>query len=83
MISLRDQIVCITGASSGIGAACAQAFAREGARLILSARRKDRLDTIARRLIADHAVHIHTMELDVTNKNRVEEVFSSLPPEWR
>jgi len=83
MISLRDQIVCITGASSGIGAACAQAFAREGARLILSARRKDRLDTIARRLIADHAVHIHTMELDVTNKNRVEEVFSSLPPKWR
>jgi len=83
MISLRDQIVCITGASSGIGAACAQTFAREGARLILSARRKDRLDTIARRLIADHAVHIHTMELDVTNKNRVEEVFSSLPPKWR
>jgi len=83
MVSLRDHIVCITGASSGIGAACAEAFAREGARLILSARRKDRLDNLAKGLIADYAVLIHTLELDVTNKNRVEEVFSSLPPEWR
>lgn len=83
MTPLKDKTVCITGASSGIGLACAEAFAREGARLLLLARRKERLDVLARRLTAEHSVQVHTVELDVTRKDRVEKVFSSLPAEWR
>lgn len=47
MRSLQNRVVVITGASSGIGRATAVAFAKEGARIVISARRKDRLDRVA------------------------------------
>jgi len=46
-VSLKNLNVLITGASSGIGEACADAFAREGAHLLLAARRKDRIEKLA------------------------------------
>ena len=51
MDNLNGSIVFITGASSGIGEACAFAFAREGARLLLCARRVDRLEEMRPRLL--------------------------------
>ena len=47
-VKFRDQVVWITGASSGIGEAAAYAFAREGARLVLSSRRSDELERVRR-----------------------------------
>jgi NAD(P)-dependent dehydrogenase (short-subunit alcohol dehydrogenase family) len=47
MRSLRGAVVAITGASAGIGRACALAFAREGASLVVAARRRDLLETLA------------------------------------
>src|SRR5690348_9233940 len=47
-MKFRDQVVWITGASSGIGEATALAFAREGARLVLSSRRPDELERVRR-----------------------------------
>ena len=44
---IQDQIVVITGASSGIGASCAKMFAKEGASLVLAARRRDKLEAVA------------------------------------
>lgn len=49
MARFEGKVVWITGASSGIGEACARAFAREGARLVLSARRRDELERVAER----------------------------------
>ena len=49
-MTLSGRIVLITGASAGIGAACARAFAREGARLVLAARRASRLEEMAEKL---------------------------------
>jgi len=83
MKRLSNTIVCITGASSGIGASCAKAFASEGASLLLLARRKDRLDTLAANLTAEFGTRTLTATLDVRNRERVETLFSALPLEWR
>ncbi len=83
MTDLRDQIVLITGASSGIGAACAEAFARQGARLLLCARREDRLHTLADRLRHDHGVAVHTFRLDVRDAGMVQAQVEALPEGWQ
>jgi dehydrogenase/reductase SDR family member 7B len=59
----RDQVVWITGASSGIGEALAVAFAREGARLVLSARRADELARVAASCHGAAAVDVVTLDL--------------------
>jgi len=83
MKRLNNTIACITGASSGIGASCARIFASEGASLLLLARRKDRLDSLAADLTTQFGTRILTAALDVRNREQVEKVFGSLPGEWR
>jgi 3-hydroxy acid dehydrogenase/malonic semialdehyde reductase len=82
-ISLKDQIVFITGASSGIGAACALAFAAEGARLLLAARRLDRLTATEAALRKAGAAAVHSLSLDVQDRPAVERALANLPGEWR
>jgi len=83
MISLRDKIVFITGASSGIGLACAEAFASEGARLLLAARRKDRLENSEGRLRELGATDVHVFPLDVRKADDVAAAITGLPNEWQ
>ena len=64
---LIDATVLITGASSGIGAACAGAFAAAGARLVLCARRPDRLEAVAEGLDTE----VELLELDVRDREAV------------
>lgn len=80
---LRDQIVLITGASSGIGEACARAFAREGAHLILTARRKDRIDRLAEELASAHGIRTLTVQFDVRSRPAVETAVTALPADWQ
>ncbi len=82
MMTLKGSVVCITGASAGIGAACAEAFAREGASLFLSARRTERLSALADRLKNDYGIRVLTRKLDVRIPRDVEQTFASLPEEW-
>ncbi|MFQ5570180.1 MAG: SDR family NAD(P)-dependent oxidoreductase [Rhodothermales bacterium] len=82
MESLKDQLVFITGASAGIGAACAEAFARHGARLLLCARRAERLHSLADRLRRAHDAAVHTFTLDVREAARVEQALGALPAAW-
>jgi 3-hydroxy acid dehydrogenase/malonic semialdehyde reductase len=83
MNSLSDKIVLITGASSGIGRACAVAFAHTGARLLLLARRKDRLQELAADLKQKQGTASHLIELDVRDRKAVQQVFNKLPVEWQ
>lgn len=80
---LKGSVVFITGASAGIGEACAYAFAREGARLLLAARRLDRLEAMRSKLIEDGAADVHTLALDVRDSAAVAGAVEKLPPEWR
>jgi 3-hydroxy acid dehydrogenase / malonic semialdehyde reductase len=83
MKSLEDKIVFITGASSGIGKACAVEFAKLGARLILSARRKDRLEQLAAELTSVYGINIETLELDVRDFEEVKNKFEQLTSDWK
>ena len=74
--------VLITGASAGIGAACARAFAREGARLVLAARRTERLEALAAELRAEHGTECHLIALDVRDGAAVAATLGGLPAEW-
>ncbi len=82
MYSLRDRIVLITGASSGIGASCARAFAARGSKVLLCARRMDRIEALAAELHQKHGVATHAFQLDVRNRTAVEKAISGLLPEW-
>lgn len=82
MTSLQNQIVLITGASSGIGTACAKIFAGAGAKLILAARRLERLQEIADALNKEFGTEANLLQLDVRDRSAVESTISSLPPAW-
>lgn len=82
MTSLKDKVVCITGASAGIGEACARAFAAQGSHLLLTARRMDRVRALAEELARTHGVATHAARLDVMRQGDVEKLFSSLPSPW-
>jgi 3-hydroxy acid dehydrogenase/malonic semialdehyde reductase len=79
MTELKNKIVFVTGASSGIGEACARAFAAEGCRLILCARRKERLEKLAGRL----GTPAYLAELDVRREPAVRKMVQELPAEWQ
>lgn len=78
---LQDKIALITGATSGIGAAVARVFADAGAKLILVARRQERLEQLADELGKD-ASSTHLLSLDVRDRHAAESAISSLPAHW-
>jgi 3-hydroxy acid dehydrogenase/malonic semialdehyde reductase len=79
---LKGKIVFITGASSGIGAATAVAFAAEGARLLLAARRAGKLAEVASKALACGAEAVHSIDLDVRSRHGVQRAIDELPPDW-
>lgn len=83
LVDLTQKTVFITGASSGIGLACAYAFARQDARLIIAARRKERIDALAQELNRVHDTEVHTIQLDVRNQPAVEKAVRDLPANWK
>ena len=82
MYLLRDKIIFITGASSGIGAACARAFAAQGAKVLMAARRLERIQARVDELQKEYGVAAHAFQLDVRNQPAVESAIATLPPEW-
>lgn len=83
MQDLKNKIVFISGASSGIGEACAFEFAKLNSRLILCARRMDRLEKLSQELKKKYENDILLIELDVQDKGAVENQINNLPKEWR
>ncbi|HLQ66488.1 MAG TPA: SDR family NAD(P)-dependent oxidoreductase [Candidatus Limnocylindrales bacterium] len=72
MTPLKGRLALVTGATSGFGLAIARRFAAEGARVVVTGRREDRLRSIARELSAKHGVPVTPLVFDVRDRAAVE-----------
>ena len=77
-----NKVVMITGATSGIGMACARKFAENGDRLILTGRNEDRLADIKKELVAQGA-DVLTLVFDVRDREKASQAVKTLPAEWQ
>lgn len=77
-----NKTVLITGATSGIGLACARKFAKNGDRIILTGRNEERLSEIKKELTGEGAEML-TLVFDVRNREEAKRQLSELPKEWQ
>jgi NADP-dependent 3-hydroxy acid dehydrogenase YdfG len=75
--------ILITGATSGIGEASAIKFAEAANRLIITGRRKERLDELTEHLVQEYGVEVLPLCFDVRDKKQVMEHLGNLPEEWK
>jgi len=78
-----SKIALITGATSGIGEACAHVFAREGYNLVLTGRRLERLEKLANHLNKKYDVEIAIASFDVRDRAQVTENLAGIPAQWK
>ncbi|MBC7687267.1 MAG: SDR family NAD(P)-dependent oxidoreductase, partial [Aquabacterium sp.] len=78
-----DKIVLITGATSGIGEACAKKFAADGDHLIITGRRAERLQKLTAELENNYGVKILPLVFDVQDRQAVESTLGTLTAEWQ
>jgi NADP-dependent 3-hydroxy acid dehydrogenase YdfG len=76
-----SKIALITGATSGIGRATAQEFAKHGIKLVLCGRRQQRLDDLKESL--SKKTEVHTLNFDVRDRDKVLEAIASLPDDFK
>lgn len=81
-MKLKGKIVLVTGASAGIGRSTALAFAAEGTRLLLAARRAGKLAEVASSCLKRGAEAVHSIDLDVRDHRAVQNAIDALPEEW-
>lgn len=79
----QQKTIFITGASSGIGYATALRCAQEKHRILICARREDRLKELADEIKHRHKAEVHYFCLDVSQKKEVQNQISHLPKDWQ
>ena len=78
-----SKIILVTGATSGFGKAIAEKFAAAGWNCIITGRRADRLEEIAKALQTVYSVNVWPLLLDVRDREAVTNAFTNLPAEWQ
>jgi len=77
-----NKIIMITGATAGFGKATALKFAKNGYNVIITGRRKERLDDLEKELLGMD-IKVLSLNFDVRNRYEVEDTIKSLPEEWK
>jgi len=78
-----NKVVLITGATAGIGEACAHKFSASGWDVIITGRRKERLDELEKTLRADHDVDVLSLCFDVRDLASVQQHINGLSEKWK
>ncbi len=78
-----NRIVFVTGATSGIGKACAEQFAANNDKVIINGRRKERLEDLKKYLEGKYETKVLCAPFDVQNKQEVFEKINAFPEEWK
>ncbi|NSL88492.1 SDR family NAD(P)-dependent oxidoreductase [Chitinophaga solisilvae] len=76
-------IVLITGATAGFGQACAETFAAKGFDVIITGRRKDRLEALQTQLTQEFGANVLPLNFDVRDEKEVAAVLGNIPEEWK
>jgi len=79
----KQKIVLITGATSGIGLACARIFAKNGYRVIITGRRNDRLKKIATEFSEKYNTEVLPLCFDVREREKTEQMLNCIPKSWK
>ncbi|MBT8377770.1 MAG: SDR family NAD(P)-dependent oxidoreductase [Ignavibacteria bacterium] len=82
MNSLNGKTIFITGASSGIGKACAEIFAKEKSNLVLTGRRVERIKNISKKLEEEYSIKTKCIKIDVRDFNQIKKAVNSLDSKW-
>jgi len=80
---MNQKIALITGATAGIGYETAFLLAQNNYNLILTGRRKERLESIKKQLESNFACKVHTLNFDIRKRPEVEKALKTLPKEWK
>ncbi len=76
-------IVLVTGATAGFGEACAITFASKGYDVIITGRRKERLEALQTQLTQEYGTNVLPLQFDVREEQQVADVLGNIPEEWR
>lgn len=79
---MKDKVILITGATSGIGEGCARKFASQGSNLILNGRNIQKLESLKEELEAAYGVEVLTLPFDVRDRKVAAEAVASLKGKW-
>jgi len=82
-MNIKGKTVLITGASAGIGAACAEVFGEAGVRLLLIARRDKQLASVSESVFKRFGAEIYNMNFDIRKHDEVEQFLGNLPERWK
>ncbi len=74
-----NKFVFVTGATAGFGEACARIFAENGFNLIITGRRMERLELLAKELSETFKIEVHVLNFDVRNEKEVQDAVNSIP----
>ncbi len=78
-----NKIIMITGATSGFGKAIAARFAKNGYNVVITGRRKDRLDALEKELLSPGNIRVLSLNFDIRKHEEVTRAIQNLPGEWK